>query len=61
MLVRRWIDYIHLFWRTKEEMAKKRQIRPKIDKNHSFLLISQRLANRKWPYYQQFKAHYHGE
>ena len=50
MSLKTWIDYIQSFWRTKEEMAKKLPKEPKIVKNCSFLLISQRIANKNQPH-----------
>ena len=49
--LKRWIDYIHSFWKTKDEKAKKRPKEPKIVKNRSFSRISLRMANKNQPHY----------
>ena len=47
MFLKRWMDYIDSFWRTKEEIAEKCPKEPKIVKNRSLSHISQRIAKRK--------------
>ena len=49
--LKRWVEFIQLIWRTKEEMAKKLPKKPKNIKNRSFSLITQRITNRIQQYY----------
>ena len=51
MSLKRWFDYIWSFWKTEEEIAKKRPKKPKIVKNRSFSPISEQVANKNQPYY----------
>ena len=50
-ILRKSKDYIQSFWRTEEEIAKKRPKKPKIVKNRSFLLFSYWIAIRNQPEY----------
>ena len=51
MSLKKLFDYIWSFWRTEEEMVKKRPKKLEIVKNRCFSLISQQKTNRNQPHY----------